>query len=129
MVRITSVDDQSFQEIPGGLQAVFLERAEEIQLGIARAAPGNGERWHRHNNDVEEIYYTLSGRGRITWQEGDYRCDAIVERGDAVVLEKGGLEHEILSVGEDPWEFVFAINNPPGDTYSDIFERYELDDC
>lgn len=124
MVRTTHQAEASFSEIPGGLAAAFLATGDEIQLGLARADPGAGEKWHRHHPEVEEIYYTVAGAGRLTWDADGERRETTVEPGEVAYLEKGGLEHEIRAIGEEPWEFVFAINNPDVEAYSDIFERY-----
>ena len=124
MVETVHVDDQEFQEIPGGLRAAFLQSADEVQLAVARADSGDGEKWHRHNDDVEEIYYTVSGRGRITWKSDGREHETEVGPGESALLEKGGLEHEIEAIGSEPWEFVVAINDPGSKPYSDIFDRY-----
>lgn len=112
-----TVDGRDVKTMEGGIETVRLIDGEKLKVGIATGDPGDKETWHEHKDDVEEIYYTLEGAGRIAWIDDDKNQEVYVEPGEAVLLPTGGFYHEIEAVGDDGWTFLYAINAIESDTY------------
>lgn len=117
-VRVTNEEDIETETIPGGFEAGWLMEGEKLLMGIGTAQPGEGETWHEHEDEFEEIYYVLSGKGRIRWEEDEEIKEVTAEEGDSVLIPTGGFKNEIEAIGDEPWTFVFAATNlPDTDTY------------
>ena len=105
------------KNLPGGIDIYRLIEGEDLIFGIASASPGNGETWHEHVEEFEEIYYTLSGQGHITWKEDGERKETTVSAGEAFLCPKGGFENQIEAVGDQDWVFAYAFRNLDVDSF------------
>lgn len=112
-----TVDERAATTMEGGIEVTRLIDGEKLKVGLAIGDPGDKETWHQHKDEVEEVYYTLEGAGRIAWAEDETEHDMRVEPGEAVCLPTGGFYHEIEAVGDDGWTFLYAINAIDSDTY------------
>ena len=88
--------------VPGGLLAREAYRGRDFAIFISSMEPGAGESWHTHLEDVEAVYFTIVGRGRITWREGGSEHEITVGPGDLVSIN-GGVENQTENVGTGPW--------------------------
>jgi mannose-6-phosphate isomerase-like protein (cupin superfamily) len=109
-VVLTSAEQPSWQELDGGLKYRFVASGGKFRTGIAVMQPGMGEVWHRHADDVEETYYVLRGRGRISWKSDGMVSTIEFGSGDALYLPCG-LENELKNIGSDELWIVFNITN------------------
>lgn len=88
--------------------------ATKVSLAKLMIDPRGKSRRHYHKK-MEEIYYILSGSGRITI--GDESFD--IEPGCAIFLPTGMI-HEILNTGEQ--ELIFVCADAPVFDEEDVYE-------
>ena len=116
-VIVSDREGAEHKSLPGGIDVYRLIEGEDLIFGIAAASPGNGETWHEHLDEFEEVYYTLSGQGQITWKENGEIRETTVSAGEAFLCPKGGFENEIEAVGDEDWVFAYAFRNLDADSF------------
>ncbi len=83
--------------------------SQNVAVGLVELPPRTEPPLHVHAANVEEIWYVISGAGRL--QVGDSVCDAKV--GD-VIYGPGEVPHRLLNPGDAPLKALFILS-PPGD--------------
>lgn len=77
-----------------------------IWMGVTKVDPGNSSNLHSHE-DMEEIFYVVSGHGRIrVGEEGE-----AVEPGNCIYLPIGS-PHELINTGDETLKVVAAASPP-----------------
>lgn len=80
-----------------------------VNFHVWELAPGVSEGNHVHEGeeDYEETYYFLQGRG-VMWIEGE---EVPVEAGDAVLVPPG-VDHGFANTGDEPLRLVLLFGRP-----------------
>ena len=96
------------------LLAASVARIAGFPLGIAEIPLRATLARHRHQ--VSELYYVLSGTGRLTVDGQAYALAA-----DAAVDIPGGAEHALTNVGATPLIFIYVF---PVDAFADLVYEF-----
>lgn len=93
------------QNVVGGASPIS---TESFCMGFVTLDPRGGQvPWH--NQDQEEVYFVLSGRGEMCL--GDERAE--VGAGQAVYIPQG-VFHQLTNIGSDPLTMIYCYG-PAGD--------------
>jgi mannose-6-phosphate isomerase-like protein (cupin superfamily) len=86
-------------------------------MGVVTLEPAGGQvPWH--NQDQEEVYYVVSGRGEMCLDAE--RCELV--QGQAVYIPPGAF-HQLTNTGDTPLQMIY-VYGPAGDV---AHWRQELD--
>jgi quercetin dioxygenase-like cupin family protein len=85
-----------------------------ISLGVAEIPPGAELARHRHA--APEVYYLISGAGRVEVDGQGYDVAA-----GAAVFIPGGAEHAFANTGDRPISFVYVF---PVDTFAELVYEF-----
>lgn len=84
---------------------------EHILFGVCTYGPGRGSQWHEH--EEEDVFYIVSGRGTMYYEQGGEVKEIALKPGDAVF--SGYLRNYVNNNGDEPLVIVYAIS--PKDRY------------
>jgi mannose-6-phosphate isomerase-like protein (cupin superfamily) len=101
------------------LAAPWTIGSTKIWLGISKVDPGSTSNSHLHEVQ-EEIFYVLSGRGRIA--VGD---ESVEVTPGSVVVVPAGMLHQLINTGDETLEVLAAVAPPFDEQEFEV--RHELD--
>ena len=108
----TDTSNFSYEHVNGGNGVIkahkfFTEHSQTgFQFHLWELSPGDSEGIHIHEkeNDYEEIYYIIAGKGRMTINDDE----VLVKKGDAILIPPG-VEHGLLNNGKKPLRLVLLF--------------------
>lgn len=109
-IVLTKVEQGDWQTLPGGIKYKCLARGDKFRTSIGVAQPGGGETWHKHTEEVEETYYVLKGKGKISWKSNGAVCNLDFSEGDAMYLPYG-IENMFINTSNEELWLLFSITN------------------
>jgi|GEM_PF-589247 len=83
--------------------------SKNVSIGLVELPPHTEPSEHMHASCVEEIWYIISGCGKL--QVGDDWLNA--ETGD-ILYGPGGIPHRLVNTGDQPLKALWILS-PPGD--------------
>lgn len=98
--RLLSMQTKTSGDIPAEVEPEFRCLKEITYVSMARLEPGKAYEAHSHS-DHEEVYYIISGRGRMTIDKEDARF----KDGDVIYIPVN-MMHSIANDGDETVEFL-----------------------
>ena len=89
---------------------------DSLTLGVAEIAPGEPGQSRRHRHAQAEVYYVLSGEGKV-----EIAGEASPARPGTTLFIPGGAEHRAFNTGSEPLRLLYVF---PSDSFGDV--EYEF---
>jgi len=89
---------------------------DSLTVGVAEIDPGKSGQFRPHRHAQKEVYYILSGEGKVVISGTEY----VVGPRTAVFIP-GGAEHCAVNTGSEPLRLLYVF---PADSFADV--NYEF---
>jgi len=90
---------------PDGCKIVELERNEQYSLAYGEL--GVGEKSKEHKMEMQELYYFIQGKGKITINKREKE----IKEGDVIKIPKNAIQ-KLENIGKETLKFLMIVNPP-----------------